>query len=173
MGDISIDLETLDVVPTAHILAIGAAKFDIETGEIIDKFYRVMPMTPQLGRSISPDTVGWWMKQSEEARNAITNGVWIDLLVSLNSLRTFVGSDNNVWGNGATFDISILENAYSFDIPWNFYQVRDMRTIVALAEEISNAFDKHTVPFEGEKHNAIADAIHQAKVISASYKALI
>jgi inhibitor of KinA sporulation pathway (predicted exonuclease) len=47
-----------------------------------------------------------------------------------------------------------------------------MRTIVDLAEVLTN-FDKRSVEFEGEKHNAISDAVHQAKVIHKAYMELL
>ncbi|EBO5570485.1 3'-5' exoribonuclease, partial [Salmonella enterica] len=48
---------------------------------------------------------------------------------------------------------------------------RDVRTIVELGKAIG--FDpKRDMPFEGTRHNALDDAIHQAKYVSAIWKKL-
>ncbi|MEL5347214.1 3'-5' exoribonuclease, partial [Serratia nevei] len=48
---------------------------------------------------------------------------------------------------------------------------RDVRTIVELGREVD--FDpKRDMPFDGQRHNALADAIHQAKYVSAIYQRL-
>ena len=52
------------------------------------------------------------------------------------SLWFKTGEKNNrtlIWGNGSDFDISILGEAYKrcdIKIPWNFWLVRDLRTIL-------------------------------------------
>ena len=77
-------------------------------------------------------------------------------------------------GNGATFDVTILDSAYQRgggESPWPFYAARDMRTIVDLAERL-RGFDKKSVERIGVHHEAADDAAHQARVISAAYAAL-
>jgi hypothetical protein len=80
-----------------------------------------------------------------------------------------------VWGNGATFDNIILRESFSrlnLQELWNWFNDRDVRTIVGLGREIG--FDpKRDMPFDGEPHNALHDAIHQAKYVSAIYQRLL
>lgn len=55
---------------------------------------------------------------------------------------------------------------------WNCFNDRDVRTIVDLGR--ADGFDtKRDMPFDGERHNALADAIHQAKYVSAIYQRLL
>ncbi|MCZ8725115.1 3'-5' exoribonuclease, partial [Escherichia albertii] len=65
-----------------------------------------------------------------------------------------------VWGNGATFDNVILRGAYERAgqiCPWAYWNDHDVRTIVTLGRSIG--FDpKMDMPFDGERHNALADA---------------
>lgn len=79
-----------------------------------------------------------------------------------------------VWGNGASFDCVILRNSYSLTgqpVPWQWWNDRDVRTIVELGKVIG--FDpKRDMPFKGTRHNALDDAIHQAKYVSAIWKKL-
>jgi len=73
-----------------------------------------------------------------------------------------------VWGNGANFDVAILDNIFGYEDPWEFWNVRDMRTLVWIASAIG--FDKESIEREGTHHSAIDDAVHQAKVISKAYR---
>jgi len=52
------------------------------------------------------------------------------------------------------------------------YNDRDVRTIVDLGRALLGFDPKKDMPFTGERHNALDDAIHQAKYVSAIYQAL-
>ena len=181
---VMVDLETMGKKHNAPIVAIGAVVFDPATGSIGESFYKVVCLESSVnwGAVIDPSTVIWWLKQSSEARSAIVNDDAIPLLDALLQFREFV-SDNvaggskkaQVWGNGASFDNSILRSSYDCiaeDYPWEYWDDRDVRTMVEIGQAIS--FDpKTTIPFEGSRHNALADAIHQARYVSAIWQRII
>lgn len=181
---VMVDLETMGKKHNAPIVAIGAVVFDPATGSIGESFYKVVCLESSVnwGAVIDPSTVIWWLKQSSEARSAIVNDDAIPLQDALLQFREFV-SDNvaggskkaQVWGNGASFDNSILRSSYDCiaeDYPWEYWNDRDVRTMVELGQAIS--FDpKTTIPFEGSRHNALADAIHQARYVSAVWQRII
>ncbi len=169
--DISIDLETLNLVPSSHILAIGAARFDLVTGIVSDTFERTVEMINQDDRTVDMSTIKFWLGQSDEARRALISESTVSLEQALRDFAMFVQEDDVVWGNGATFDISIMEHAYNYKAPWKYFNVNDMRTIVRVAECIKG-FNKRDVQFVGEPHKALDDAVHQAKVIHLAYKSL-
>lgn len=181
---VMVDLETMGKKHNAPIVAIGAVVFDPATGSIGESFYKVVCLESSVnwGAVIDPSTVIWWFKQSSEARSAIVNDDAIPLLDALLQFREFV-SDNvaggskkpQVWGNGASFDNSILRSSYDCiaeDYPWEYWNDRDVRTMVELGQAIG--FDpKTTIPFDGDRHNALADAIHQARYVSAIWQRII
>ncbi|HCQ7057974.1 TPA: 3'-5' exoribonuclease [Klebsiella oxytoca] len=181
---VMVDLETMGKKNNAPIVAIGAVVFDPVTCSIGESFYKVVCLESSVnwGAVIDPSTVIWWLKQSSEARSAIVNDDAIPLQDALLQFREFV-SDNvaggskkaQVWGNGASFDNSILRSSYDCiaeDYPWEYWNDRDVRTMVELGQAIS--FDpKTTIPFEGSRHNALADAIHQARYVSAIWQRII
>lgn len=181
---VMVDLETMGKKHNAPIVAIGAVVFDPATGSIGESFYKVVCLESSVnwGAVIDPSTVIWWLKQSSEARSAIVNDDAIPLQDALLQFREFV-SDNvaggskkaQVWGNGASFDNSILRSSYDCiaeDYPWEYWNDRDVRTMVELGQAIS--FNpKTTIPFEGSRHNALADAIHQARYVSAIWQRII
>ncbi|SXF93560.1 exonuclease [Klebsiella variicola] len=181
---VMVDLETMGKKHNAPIVAIGAVVFDPATGSIGESFYKVVCLESSVnwGAVIDPSTVIWWLKQSSEARSAIVNDDAIPLQDALLQFREFV-SDNvaggskkaQVWGNGASFDNSILRSSYDCiaeDYPWEYWNDRDVRTMVELGQAISFNH-KTTIPFEGSRHNALADAIHQARYVSAIWQRII
>ncbi len=175
MKHIMIDLETLGTRADAVILSIGAVKFDLASGKIDDKgFYASVSIesNQDFGRRIQEDTLLWWLKQ-EIAAQSVFHEEKIALPQALEDFSDWVGSDDyEVWSNGADFDISMLAHAYAqiqMEAPWKFWASNCFRTYKKLpgAKNIAAA-----VPFAGVKHNALADAFHQAQVAQAIHSAL-
>ena len=167
-----IDLETMGVVPGCAIVSIGVVIFDPRINVVTNKtFYRELDWQNQ-DRFIDPDTMTkFWDKQPEDIREALYG--LDDLEEILVELGEFLPKDCKVWGNGATFDISILENAYlqhNMETPWKFWNVRDCRTIKDMYESARGGFDKKV----GKgAHNALHDAIFQAQYVCEMWKALL
>lgn len=181
MTDISFDLETLNTKADAAVLSIGGCMFNRRTGEIGSTFYEEIEIDDAIKHgSVGGDTVAWWVRQGDDAKRLFTSSAEypkLPLGAVLQRLRVFVdaaGPEANVWGNGATFDISILENAYErvgVEVPWKFWNIRDLRTLVDAAGALG--FDKRNVEFAGTAHNAKDDAIHQAKIAIAAWGAIV
>lgn len=183
MNNLMLDLESMAKNTSAPIVSIAAVFFEPATGEIGSQFYTNVKLDSEmvLGAVPDADTIIWWMKQSSEARAAITSDQVIPVSEALFNLSDFVVANCEqpkylkVWGNGASFDNVILRGAYErCGMPpcWNWFNDRDVRTIVELGRAIG--FDpKHDLPFDGERHNALADAIHQAKYVSAIWQRLL
>lgn len=163
MNNIMLDLETLDLRPTAAILSIGAVFFD-KRG-LGETFYHTITLDSCLttGLSVSGDTFKWWMAQKGEARQALFVDP-IPLGKALAELNHWVSAHADdaqvkVWGNGADFDNAILQHAYAkagLLTPWHFWNNRCYRTTC----EILGAKQRKQ---EGVYHNALDDAKSQAK----------
>ncbi|WP_064560163.1 exonuclease [Escherichia coli] len=173
-----IDLETMGKNPDAPVNAIAGKFFDPVTGEMGPEFSKTIDLETA-GGVIDRDTIKWWLKQSREAQSAIlTNEIPLD--DALLQFREFIAENSGeffvqVWGNGANFDNVILRRSYErqgIPCPWRYNNDRDVRTMVALGLVID--FDaRTTIPFEGERHNALHDARYQAKYVSAIWQKLI
>ncbi|WP_105495985.1 exonuclease, partial [Escherichia coli] len=173
-----IDLETMGKNPDAPIISIGAIFFDPQTGDMGPEFSKTIDLDTA-GGVIDRDTIKWWLKQSREAQSALlTDEILLD--DALLQLREFIDENSGeffvqAWGNGANFDNVILRRSYErqgIPCPWRYCNDRDVRTIVELGKAID--FDARTaIPFEGERHNALDDARHQAKYVSAIWQKLI
>ncbi|EPE9126652.1 3'-5' exoribonuclease domain-containing protein [Escherichia coli] len=173
-----IDLETMGKNPDAPIISLGAIFFDPQSGEMGPEFSKTIDLDTA-GGVIDRDVIKWWLKQSREAQSAILTDE-IPLDDALLQLREFIDENScgfyvRVWGNGANFDNVILRRSYErqgIPCPWRYCNDRDVRTIVELGNSIG--FDvRMTIPFEGVPHNALDDARHQAKQVSAIWQKLI
>jgi len=162
---ISFDLETLDSRASAVVLSIGAVIFDEK--DLFDEVHIKLSIDDQLrwGRTVGGSTLLWWFEQSGEARLAATSAPR-PLLKALHTFAGFVriaGPKAQLWANGQDFDVGILGSLYDTvgqQRPWAYNAGRDMRTLV----EVTGG-KKPDVPREGEKHDALSDAKHQARII--------
>lgn len=177
MKDLMIDLETMGTKPNSAIIAIGAVFFDRKTGETGAEFYREISLEScqSVGMDIDASTVIWWMKQSDNARYKFyTNEDAQHIGFALGEFAAWIDSNSNdynitPWGNGATFDISMLESAFNrldVNTPWAFWNVRDVRTVVDLCD------CRDQVVFDGTPHYALDDAKHQVKYVSLAINKL-
>ncbi|WP_407201690.1 exonuclease [Citrobacter werkmanii] len=178
-----VDLETMGSGPDAPIVSIGAIYFDPSTGNTGAEFYQVVSLESSMSFGMKPDasTIQWWLKQSSEARSAILVDEAMGLRETLELLADFIAENAangshtvQLWGNGCSFDNVILRRAYAltqtpFAVP--FWNDRDVRTMVELGKTvgINPRFD---IPFEGDMHNALSDARHQVKYVSAIWQRL-
>lgn len=164
LTDIMVDLETLDVLPTATVLTLGAIRFDPFGDEInspsCQKFYvRIdVDSCDKLGCTVSQATLDWWAQQSKEAQEeAFSADNRISINEALDKFYKFCWGAKRVWSHGAGFDVIILENLYrkiNKSIPWQFWEVRDTRTLFDLG------IDPQRPPVL--KHHALEDAWNQA-----------
>ena len=178
-----VDLETMGSNPGAPIVSIGAVFFEPSTGETGPEFYQVVDLASAMSSGAQPEasTILWWMKQSSEARSALLVEDAADLDVALTLFSEFLcenaangAKSVQVWGNGATFDNVLLKQSYELvggAAPWRHINDRDVRTIVELGNTVG-INPRYDIPFEGDKHNALADAHHQAKYVSAIWQRL-
>jgi len=167
-----VDLETMATGPDSVILTIGAVKFD-PWGPNVDRsthniFYRrVETQTCEdLGMKIDPGTLDWWSKQAPEIiEEAFSPDDRIHIETVMDEFHKFAWGCDAFWSHGAIFDIVILETYYRAlkkPLPWNFWQIRDTRTIFDLGYDPEMPKDA--------KHNALEDAYRQAVGVQNMYK---
>lgn len=161
---IMLDLETLGTSAKAVIVAIGAVAFDFNDPDFHETWYMTVDAKSSVkaGLLMDPDTVVWWLQQSEQAREIFkTQGT--ELTTALNLFSAWVKEHNpaGVWGNGVDFDNVILMNSYvatGMKMPYRYSKNRCFRTIRGM-------FPTEGVVREGTHHNALDDAVFQMKVL--------
>lgn len=156
---VMLDLETMGNNSNSVIIAIGAVAFD-DNG-VYDKFYANIHMQTCLdaGMAVDGSTVEWWLTQGEDARNSLLKNR-VSIQSALSDFAKWYGDTNadEVWGNGAMFDNTILGNAYKscgMQVPWKFWNDRCYRTV-------KNMYPLVELERVGTHHNAVDDAETQA-----------
>jgi exodeoxyribonuclease VIII len=136
--DLMIDLEGLGTGPDTTILTIAAQAFDPSGSGYYTEhhYYARVTLESQETRSIQQGTIDWWATQPSAARDeAFGTENRIPLEQALDELGQLVWKAKRVWAQGPTYDMNILEHAYKSygkSIPWQFYAVRDSRTVFSL-----------------------------------------
>jgi hypothetical protein len=169
---IVLDLETLSTKPNAAVIAIGAVAVSA-TGAIVGEFHIAVDGYSQPGRDIDAATLAWWEEQTPEAKAASLQATdHVSATVAMCKFSAWVlemadSTTVKMWGNGSSFDCTILSSLYAqchelgYPQPWAWWNDRDMRTLV-------DAFPtaKQVGDFEGIKHHALHDARHEAKQLA-------
>jgi hypothetical protein len=168
---VMLDKETLGTTADAVIMSIGACKFDPDTDFIDDNgFYASISIDSNLaaGRKIDESTLVWWMGQSPGAQNVFHEGKESLESALISFVDWFEGADF-IWSLGASFDIPLMSHAlksFGMDPPWHYGNERCVRTYKSLPGM------KNIKVENAGKHNALRDAISQARLIQAITKRL-
>ena len=161
--DIMIDLETLDTNPNAAILTVAGIRFnnnkdysDVIDPFELDYFYARVDLDQHL-RTVSDDTMSWWAQQAPEIREeAFSEQDRYKIADVMLAFNEWAPGGDRYWANGSAFDFPILDSVNAtlkYASPWQFWQVRDARTIY-------NMVPDHVVPTDA-KHHALYDCLNQ------------
>lgn len=168
-----LDFETLGSTPDTTVITLGAVAFN-KDGVIGEELFTfdVNDQIQNYDRKFDYPTLCWWMQQSDDARKQFQpDEMDFGLQDFVEAFEAFC--DRNLKkcnefrdqlkpiGNGANFDISILEHIYKCnlkrEIPWKFWNVYDFRTL-------HNFFKiKDKIKREGVFHNALDDSRYQTE----------
>lgn len=167
-----IDLETLSTNPNATILTVGGVKFDPYTKtEPSQGMYFRMDVDSQTkqGRDVMQETLDWWATQPADIRDeALGDEDRISLNDAIKTINKWCVGVDVFWCQGPLFDYAILQNLYhqmKTPVPWNYWQIRDSRTLFSLVPKDQN--EKRT-----GLHNALEDCYFQAKKVQKVYETL-
>ncbi len=195
--DIMLDIETLGTGNNAAIIQIGAVAFNADGDnstlftnslDVIRNVGQGFRMNVDLANSkhpgdIDPSTVRWWLTQSDEARASITENPELVLGEVLYRFAHWIGQVSEgrnqvrLWSNGPTFDETIVRAAftrYGMDLndTVSFRGSRCCRTMWDIAAGYGWSMDVHGLPSNTCRHDGLADAIHQARVVSSQRRYL-
>ena len=166
---VMLDLATMGTTPGSAIVSIGAVAFDLLSGDIGPEFESRISLQSNIdvGLSMDPETIEWWIGQSDDARQHTFRGPQTHLALALNNFKGWMlehTHDPDLWGNGARIDNTLLAAAYratGIAAPWRWWNDRCFRTIRSLYSDIP------APEFLGTRHRALDDARHQARHLIA------
>jgi hypothetical protein len=166
---VMLDLETWDTGNDAVIVSIGACKFNAD--DILDRFHvAIDPASSQrFGLKIGAACMLWWLDpERDEARRNWLALPKVELEPALYGFAGWATSGQPIaamWGNGSTFDNVILRSSYNavgLEYPVKFWQDHCYRT--------AKSYTDVALVREGVHHNALDDAISQAKHLQAIWR---
>lgn len=148
-------------------------------GSSRDRFFETGKTNDRLRYALKrdPDTVRWWLEQSDEAQAAFENAV--DLRIALSRFSVWLTDVSpdvtalRLWSHGAAFDPPILAAAYEavgLPVPWHYRAPRDTRTAFDMAGiDDHSAWLAQTPGPLGVSHHALDDAICQARAVCGAW----
>lgn len=184
--DLMIDIETLATSYNAAIVSIGAVFFDpCDPSPIKHAFYGVIDIDESYTNIhdtyffIDPATKAWWDKQPPEAKAVFDDPGALPISDALAGFADFLGKIpgdqlTRVWANSPSFDLVILEHAYNAFFSedehcfrtWPYYKERDLRTYKSVFTQGEiRAAQLRASGTTTTAHNALADAVAQAKLV--------
>lgn len=173
MKDIMLDLETWGTRAGCALRSIGAVQFDPRSQRLGEKFYVNVERKSCVdsGMHVDAGTEKWWSQQSQQAQDALLKDQRPieDALAAFGNYWRKCGGEF-VWSQGANFDEPIFTEACRLigkKPPWRFYNTRCTRTAYGIS-----GLNVFAMKREGTYHNALDDAIHQARCVQASYARL-
>ncbi len=166
-----IDIETFGTKPDCVITSIGAIKFSpFDDKEPHNPLYVRVDVDEQtaMGRTVEDSTMDWWAKQDPKVREeALSEEGRHSLEYMTNELNKFLVGVDKIWCQGPAFDMVILEDLYrqlQRPTPWQFWQVRDSRTLFGLMPSDPRK------EIQEDLHNALADCYYQAICVQKTFK---
>lgn len=166
-NNIIIDIETLGRRNDAAITQVGLVIAD-KNFNILNKF--LIQIDPKAwhtcNRTFTGETLLWWMQQKNTpVSNTSTHSVYSykELIEKLKLIfRMYNTSETLVWTKGSMdlFCIKDLFEYFDMELPWEFWQPRDIRTAKEFIEEWQT--------FENNNHNALDDALNQLRELIAN-----
>jgi len=185
MKALMIDIETLSLKPTAHVVQVGYCGADLTTGEMLIPPTNLW-LREEPNGAIDLDTVHWWMQQSDAARTSVfkppeggyvsVGGVFQALH---NAYETLNGGAQKptatVWASPSAYDLPILTSMWARlgitlaggreHKPWPYYMERDLMTLYKMLDP-----DKKLKPTNPLEHDAASDAKAQMDHLIAIFR---
>lgn len=178
--NLMIDFETMGNTTDTIVVSLGACLFNNEGIHKKALWYYDLYEQQKAGRTWTASTLAWWMKQDADARSVFYDSKterlpmkkffevfekWLDEGLE----EHLEGRDElKVWGNGESFDVSILKDLYlkhhpkgEHAVPWKFWNGCCFRMFNRMTKV------KEKMKMKGAAHNALDDAIYQAECVIA------
>lgn len=171
LNHLMVDIETLGTRNDSCVLTVGWCLFGLDPEFQLSapvEFGVNLTQQVKAGRWVDPETLKWWMSQSDGARERAFNPANVLSVEDTGArLRTVIGSHavEHVWSHGPAFDMAILKDLLGGDF-CSHRMLRDTRTMHFLAPGV-------TPPERSVAHSAADDAYTQAKWVQQMYHAIM
>jgi 3' exoribonuclease, RNase T-like len=167
--DIMVDIETTGTDPAhAAIIQIAAVPFNIVTKEVCADNMFDRCLIPAPGRFWDESTRQWWGKQPPHVLGGISSRMENPEQV-IREFAAWIEGVNyghvRLWAKPLSFEDPFLQSYFKqFDItyPFKYWKSMDLNSYIEGRGHDRSEFWE-TIEFEGDKHNALFDVLHQIK----------
>lgn len=167
--DVMVDVETTGLTPHAcALIQIGAVPFNYETMDIdTENMFKISLLMPR-NRYWTDDTQRFWMVDNADVYSSIM-AVAQPPEAAFRAFHAWVleRGDLRFWSKGM-LDWNMIDSyclQYDLHMPFNFRQVKDMRSFIAgLYGEAE--YNEPQVEKVGAHHDALMDALTQLKILA-------
>lgn len=165
-----LDIETLDLSPSAVVMDIGVVIYDLEKQVEVCATNLTPSITEQVivGRTVSKDTINFHVRNYhktldsliDHASNPPNKGHRPTVASVFNSMEELLSPVSEIWINGLSFDPVVLRSLFTSRgidrLPWNYRKEVDVRSFRTL-------FKKHGLSLDdGEDEGSEPRAAHEA-----------
>ena len=171
--DLSVDVETSGTRPDrAAIIQIGAVKFNYDTSEVCHDFFdRALEMMPH--RSWEEDTRAFWSKHPTVYQGIVARAE--DPVLVLKDFAEWAKPSSKgplrLWAKPISFEWPFLESHFhdsGVRSPFHYRNCVDLTSFVAgwrhTVDYQKTSELMRSLPFSGDVHNALHDALNQLTV---------
>jgi hypothetical protein len=175
--DIMVDIETLSKYPDGVILSIAVVPFLMTDSDTFDELLSrglLMKLNiadqRQYGRTIYPDTLAWWKRQSDDAKSILVPSEQdLTMTACETILSEFITSNydkkrNTFWCRGLNFDLPYIQDFYrrlKLPEPINTWDCIDTKTFIKImtGDPRSQYNLRSGTPSGFVAHNCLHDAV--------------
>lgn len=175
------DTETLDLKESSVVATLGCVAFDFKQKQsfrdiVNNGFFVKFDIKEQIKeykRTTNKDTIDWWRKQSQEAKDLAIFPSDHDrkLKDGLTELKTWIKNSGYdfktsfVWSRGSYFDFPKIEDLYrniGERAPFNTFKIRDTRTMIDVLTGSDDGHINLKNPDGFIHHHSLHDAAFEA-----------
>lgn len=171
--DFMVDIETTGLNPGRHaMIQLSCVPFNLRSQQVAGTFFNGY-LTIPAWRSFSIDTLHFWLSKNKSVYDHIQenqSGIVQNLVNFSGFVDEFKSTDvPNFWCR-RPFDWMFVESYFSdFELkcPFNYKNVIEMTSFLK-GTALDDAMPIVEIAFEGERHNAYWDCVHQIKTLFAA-----
>jgi DNA polymerase III epsilon subunit-like protein len=165
---ISVDIETTGTDSGCNaIIQIGAVRFDPHTLEVDHNVFNRCLAIPK-DRYWDEDTRDWWFQQEPHILQGIFARMEDPARVMIDFVK-WVGADLKtppiLVAKPVSFEHPFFESycrKFELPMPWRYWEAVDLRSF---CQGRGMRYLDQEIPFNGDAHDALDDAFHQASVL--------
>jgi hypothetical protein len=170
-----LDIETLDLSPSAVVMDIGVVIYDLEKQVEVCATNLAPSISEQVivGRTVSKDTINFHVRNYHKTLDSLVahaSSFRPTVASVFNSMEELLSPVSEIWINGLSFDPVVLRSLFTSRgidrLPWSYSKEVDVRSFRTLFKKYGLSLGDGDDDGDGEgveQHRAVHEAIADAR----------